>query len=92
MSDFHDAKIVTARKPHRCKERGCVRTNRIEPGDKYVRCAGNFDGAFYSYVHCLRCNKAHGKAFSRKRSMDWAADYGIPIGDLLGFLKEMMGW
>lgn len=42
--------ILTARKPHRCGE--CHRV--IEPGERYLRTTGVFDG-FATYKTCLQC-------------------------------------
>lgn len=49
--EFSETVIVTARKPHRC--RAC--RGEIQPGDRYERHTGKFDGDFYSDPICRRC-------------------------------------
>lgn len=48
---FYRAKNITAKKQHRCTE--C--RSAIQPGEKYERASGKFDGFFKSYKTCCRC-------------------------------------
>lgn len=55
-SQFHNDKMVTAKKEHKCTEcRGI-----IKPGDKYEKATGKFDGEFYSYKTCPDCISLRG--------------------------------
>lgn len=48
---FCDARVVTARKPHRCCE--CRET--IPVGERYERTAGKWDGTVSTFCTCLVC-------------------------------------
>lgn len=54
MTDFHDYRIVTARKPHRCEH--CHKP--IEIGEKYRSCAQVWEGDFQSYSEHIECHAA----------------------------------
>ena len=80
MSDYEMprvASIVTpkARRPHACCE--CPRP--IQPGDRYERVKGNWDGAWSTYRTCLPC------VALRER---WSAD-GWVYGELHQVLEQI---
>lgn len=92
MSDFHETKERTARKPHRCQESGCKRTEQILPGQRYTLFVGRFDGEFYSHRVCARCARAYERAHRLMQAKQRYYPYeGPPLGDLLGWLHEERG-
>ncbi len=58
MTDFYSAKLVTARKPHKCqclvpyRVKGMVHNHEIAKGQKYFRVAGTFEGEFSAEKIC----------------------------------------
>ena len=54
MSEFNATTHPRARKPHKCSE--CGRT--IEPGERYERTAGSWEGDFFTSLACLHCARA----------------------------------
>ena len=54
MSEFNATTHPRARKPHKCSE--CGRT--IEPGERYERTAGSWEGVFFTSLACLHCARA----------------------------------
>lgn len=53
MDDFRMEKHLTAMKPHPCAF--CNRA--VEPGSRYFRSAGVFEGDFYAYALHERCRR-----------------------------------
>lgn len=51
MSEFASEREVTARTLHQCGE--CFRT--IQPGERYQRAAGSWEGEFWSMTTCAHC-------------------------------------
>lgn len=51
MVDFQECITPMARKAHKCCE--CLRI--IQPGEKYQRWSGKFDGTFYVQKTCHQC-------------------------------------
>ena len=49
--EFHSAAIRTARKPHGCGECGRI----IEPGERYEKAVGKWDGDFCTETTCADC-------------------------------------
>lgn len=49
--EFFNEVIHTARKQHQC----CECPNKIEPGERYERVAGKWDGEFCEFKTCLPC-------------------------------------
>lgn len=52
MGDFSTTTPRTARKTHRCQECGVT----IQPGQRYVRVSGAYDGHGYSFPLCSPCD------------------------------------
>jgi hypothetical protein len=50
-AEFHDAREVKARKPHKC----CECRREISVGAVYMKACGKFDGEFYSFATCMVC-------------------------------------
>ena len=54
MSDFNSTRAVRARKPHRCRECG----RAIDPGERYWKVAGMWEGDFFTHTDCDHCHAA----------------------------------
>jgi len=50
-ADVYSAKIVVARKTHKC----CECLEPIEPGEKYEQASGCWEGSWDHYKTCLPC-------------------------------------
>jgi len=50
--EFVERNEYTARKQHRCCECG----RKIEPGTRYIRYSGKWDGEFMTYKRCESCD------------------------------------
>jgi hypothetical protein len=90
--DFFDEREVTARKAHRCEEaspRACRRTADIQPGTRYVRITGSYEGMFYSVAMCLRCRRLMKKVYRR---FNPDHDEGPSFGELREWLREARRW
>lgn len=46
--DFYTEKLTTARKQHKC----CETSKIIQPGEKYWRCVGKWDGKVDTMIQC----------------------------------------
>ena len=65
--DFYSEKINTAYKKHKCSECGRV----INPGEKYERVAGKWDGDFSTYKTCQDCLSLRETFFCRGYAFSW---------------------
>lgn len=69
--DFASEKIVTARKRHVCGE--CSRV--IEPGERYARWAGSWEGDFWTMKSCPQCDALR-KIINYVDDYFWEGCYG----------------
>lgn len=70
-SDFGATRTVKARKPHQCEE--CQRT--IDPGERYEKHAGSWEGNFFTWVSCGHCGDAR-EFIGRIDYQFWEGGYG----------------
>lgn len=70
-----EIKTVTARKTYKCCECGIT----INPGDRYSRCDGIWEGKAESYHFCESCTKVREKIFQ------------LEDGDCIAF-RELHDW
>lgn len=78
IPQFYAWSILTARKQHDC----CECSAKINPGEKYFRCSGKWDGLISSYKQHLLCEQAC--EFIR----DEIENECIPFGSLFEWLKN----
>ena len=81
--DFYCNVVVKARKPHRCYE--CHRT--IEPGMRYHRLSGKWNGDIESYSVCRWCESIRAMWYEEK-----AVECKPCIGGLYQFMQEELIW
>lgn len=81
-STFHNERVVRARKAHRCL--GC--REHITVGQPCRYTSGLFEGAIYSYRHCLRCAAMIDALYARMRDGGEqgpiAIDPGLDCGEI----------
>ena len=65
-SEFFEITEPKARKPHKCYECGIM----INPGDRYERVAGKWEGEFATFETCLFCVEVR-KVFSCGESVSY---------------------
>ena len=84
-NEFQSDSVVTARKAHRCYE--CRAT--IEPGDKYHYHTGKFDGRFFAFKVCRRCDYDRVRVVEHELAEGCRWDEAwCPIGGLSEYLSE----
>lgn len=80
--EFYSAITRTARRAHRCYEcRGF-----IQPGERYKRVTGKWDGTFDTHATCQRCTAFEAYVREHVKCFCWA--FGDLIDDGLGVLAE----
>ena len=80
--EFYSAITRTARRAHRCYEcRGF-----IQPGERYKRVTGKWDGTFDTHATCQRCTAFEAYVHEHVKCFCWA--FGDLIDDGLEVLAE----
>jgi hypothetical protein len=68
--EFYHREEPTARKTHCC----CECSSEIQPGERYEKAVGKFDGIFESYKTCLPCScirRDYCAAYGALREVIW---------------------
>lgn len=83
-AQFYSEKCVVARKPHKCCETGRI----IQPGEKYWRCVGKWEGDLMAF-----CQSEFAYRFARKINgidpPNEKYDSCIAFGELRDHVQEM---
>lgn len=80
--DFSTTDTMKARKPHRCYECG----DAIQPGDRYVRVAGKWEGDFATFTRCLTCSAWMQALFAAQKHACGCS--GVEFGGLWSSIRE----
>ena len=90
MTDFHTTTTPKARKAHTCPECGTT----IQPGERYARMAGSYDGDFVSAIQCEPC-RAFGDRYLTTLTLSACLNWDektYQFGDMLNEAAEFLGF